>query len=71
MGAFERFMESWGLTTMAWMNSPYRVVRWAGILHGAVAMWIMLALMGLYSLRIGIGLLLRSAARRLLGKRNP
>jgi hypothetical protein len=45
MGRFERFMESWGLTTMAWMNSTHRIVRWAGIALGALACWLMLALM--------------------------
>lgn len=47
MGRFERFMESWGLLTMDLMNSPSRWRRWAGIAIGALACWLMVALIGI------------------------
>lgn len=45
MGRFERFMEAWGLVTMDWMRSSSRAKRWAGLLIGATACWLMAALM--------------------------
>lgn len=61
MGRFERFMEAWGLLTLDLTRSSSRWRRWCGILLGAMAVWTMVPLMGIWWCQRA----LRQAGRRL------